>query len=207
MAVTIRLASPGDAAAVAAIYAPYCESTSVSFETAAPTQTDIAGRIAAVGRELPWLVLDAGGEVGGYAYASRHRERAAYRWAVDTAVYVAPAFQRQGVARALYATLFELLARQGYFRACAGIALPNEASVRLHEALGFTLVGTYRRIGFKLGSWHDVSWFEADIQPDVADPAPPTPIVNLTPFPGWDEAVARGLEQLKLGSVPKSANP
>jgi L-amino acid N-acyltransferase YncA len=198
MSVTIRLAAPRDAAAVAAIYAPYCEATSVSFETTAPSAEDMATRIAAIERECPWLVLDVGGRVGGYAYASRHRERAAYMWAVDTAVYVGASFLRQGVGRALYTTLFELLVRQGYVRVCAGITLPNPASVRLHETMGFTPVGTYRRIGFKLGRWHDVAWYQTDLRPDAPDPAPPTPLRMMMPLSDSDEAVSRGIAQLRL---------
>ena len=170
MSATIRLASPQDAPAIAAIYAPYCETTSVSFETSAPTADDMAARMAECSPPMPLAGVDVDGEIAGYAYASRHRERAAYMWAVDSAVYVASPFLRRGVGRALYTSLFELLRHQGYFRVCAGIALPNEPSVRLHESVGFTLVGTYRRIGFKLGAWHDVSWYQAELQPDCQSP-------------------------------------
>jgi phosphinothricin acetyltransferase len=199
MPVVIRLAAAGDAAEVAAIYAPYCESTSVSFETTAPTADEMAVRIATVERECPWLVLDVDGRIAGYAYASRHRERAAYKWAVDTAVYIAEPFQGKGVGRALYTTLFALLVQQGYIRACAGITLPNPASVRLHESLGFTFVGTYRRIGFKFGRWHDVVWYQLDLRPDDIDPSPPVPLPALTPVPDAESAFSLGLQQLRFG--------
>src|SRR5262245_13470872 len=195
MTATIRLATAGDAAGVAAIYGPYCESTSVSFETTAPTPDEMATRIAAVERECPWLVLDVDGRIAGYAYASRHRERAAYKWSVDTAVYIAAPFQGQGVGRALYTTLFGLLARQGYIRACAGVTLPNPASVRLHESMRFTLVGTYKRIGFKLGQWHDVAWYQADLQPDDLDPSPPVLLPSLMPTLDREPAFTLGLRQ------------
>jgi phosphinothricin acetyltransferase len=198
MATTIRLATPGDAAAIAAIYGPYCEASAVSFETAAPSADEMAARMDGVLAERPWLVLDHDGDVAGYAYASRHRDRAAYSWAVDTAVYVAPAFHRQGVGRALYTTLFALLRQQGYFRACAGVTLPNEASVRLHESVGFRHVGTYLRIGFKLGAWRDVSWYQADLQPDRLDPPGPVRLAALLARPAWDDAVSRGLGALRL---------
>jgi phosphinothricin acetyltransferase len=173
MSATIRLARQSDAAAIAAIYAPYCESTPVSFETSAPSAEEVAARIQNITEHWPWLVLDDDGSIAGYAYAGRHRERAAYRWAVDTAVYVSEPYHRRGVGRALYATLFNVLRDQGYFKACAGITIPNPASVALHEAVGFTLVGVYRGIGFKHGSWHDVAWYEAEVQPETSNPPAP----------------------------------
>ncbi len=175
----IRLATQHDAAAVAAIYAPFCDSNVVSFEYVAPTAEEMATRIRTITAQWPWLVLDDGGAIAGYAYASRHRERAAYAWAVDTAVYVCEANRGRGVGRALYAALFEILKSQGYFKACAGISLPNPASVGLHQAVGFTLVGVYRGIGYKHGGWHDVAWYEANLQPERMDPPPPRPISAL----------------------------
>lgn len=197
---TIRLATEADAAAVAAIYGPYCEHSIVSFETSAPTPAEMAARIAKVLAEWPWLVLEWDGGVAGYAYASRHRDRAAYMWAVDTAVYVATPFHRRGVGRALYTTLFALLGAQGYRRACAGVALPNDASVHLHQAVGFTPIGVYRRIGFKHGAWRDVAWFQADIGSETREPVAPVPWAQVAAqpvIPGWDAAVAAGLATLR----------
>jgi phosphinothricin acetyltransferase len=190
---SIRLATPADAAAIAAIYAPYCETSAISFETAPPSAEEMARRMAAVGAQRPWLVLDDSGAVVGYAYAGPHNERAAYQWSVSTAIYVSRAHQRRGVGRALYTSLFELLRYLGYFRATAGITLPNAASVGLHEAFGFTLVGVYRDIGFKLGAWHDVAWYEAGVQPLTADPAPPRSISVVHGGPEWGAAVAKGI--------------
>src|SRR5262245_36184380 len=136
MATTIRFATPNDAAGILAIYAPFCVSTYVSFEIVAPTEQQMRERMAIVMAEYPWLVCDADGEVGGYAYASRHRERAAYRWAVDVAVYVAEAHRRRNVGSALYASLFGILREQGFIKVYAGITLPNAASVGLHESVG-----------------------------------------------------------------------
>jgi L-amino acid N-acyltransferase YncA len=170
---TIRLATERDAAAVAAIYAPFCDSTAVSFESVAPSPEEMANRIRATTAQWPWLVLEIDGVVAGYAYASRHRDRAAYAWAVDTAVYVGDGHRGHGVGRALYTALVDFLRAQGYFKACAGITLPNPASVALHEAIGFKPVGVYRGIGYKLGAWHDVAWYELALQPERADPAPP----------------------------------
>ncbi len=193
MSATIRLARQSDAAAISAIYAPYCESTPVSFETSAPSPEEFAARIQNITEHWPWLVLDDEGTVAGYAYAGRHRERAAYRWAVDTAVYVHEQYHRRGVGRALYATLFNVLREQGYFKACAGITIPNPASVALHEAVGFTLVGVYRGIGFKLAAWHDVAWYETELQPEAPNPPAPKPLNALLDSQGWRDAVSGGL--------------
>jgi phosphinothricin acetyltransferase len=122
-------------------------------------------RIEEISSRYPWLVAEADGGVTGYAYASPHRTRAAYRWAADVAVYVERGHQRHGLGRALYGGLLELLGRQGVQVACAGITLPNEASVRLHEAVGFAPVGIYRRIGWKAGAWHDVGWWQCELVP------------------------------------------
>jgi L-amino acid N-acyltransferase YncA len=194
---TIRLARQSDAAAIAGIYAPYCESSPVSFETSAPSSEEIAARIQNITARWPWLVLEDDGLVAGYAYAGRHRERAAYGWAVDTAVYVDEPFHRRGVGRALYATLFNVIREQGYFKACAGITIPNAASVGLHEAVGFTLVGVYRGIGFKHGLWHDVAWYEAEVQPETSSPAAPKSLDAVVDSQTWRDAVSRGLSHYR----------
>jgi phosphinothricin acetyltransferase len=159
--VSIRDADPErDAAACAAIYAPHVEASATSFEERAPSAEEMAARIGQGAKTHPWVVAEGGGEVVGYAYACRHRERPAYRWSVDVSVYVADAKQGGGIGRSLYEVLFERLRRQGFRTACAGITLPNEASVALHEHLGFEAVGVYRRIGWKAGAWRDVGWWQ-----------------------------------------------
>ncbi len=120
----------------------------------------MAQRIAKYGASHAWLVADAGGRVTGYAYGSPHRERAAYASSCDVAVYVDPDHSRQGIGRALYGALLPLLAAKGSHAAFAGIALPNEGSIGLHEAMGFTPVGIYREVGWKLGGWRDVGWWQ-----------------------------------------------
>lgn len=190
---SMRLATSGDAAEVAAIYAPYCEGSAISFEQVAPTAEDMAQRIATVIAHRPWIVLEDGGAVVGYAYAAPHNERWAYRWSVNTAIYISRTHQRRGAGRALYETLLDLLRCLGYYRAAAGITLPNPASVGLHEAMGFEMVGVYRDIGHKLGAWRDVAWYQASIQPLVAEPAEPRAIGTLSASPEWRDAVARGL--------------
>jgi phosphinothricin acetyltransferase len=164
----VRPADPGaDAAACAAIYAPHVDPGPASFEDEPPDAAEVARRIRGA---RAWLVAVEDGAVAGYAYASPHRDRAAYRWAVDVAVYVAGAAQGRGVARALYDALLPDLAARGFRAACAGIALPNEPSVRLHEACGFRLVGVYPRIGYKAGAWRDVGWWQLDLAPGEDGP-------------------------------------
>lgn len=176
MAVRVKLrpARADDALAIAAIYAPIVRDTAISFETEPPDADEIARRIEASGGALPWLVAVRDERVAGYAYATKHRERAAYRWSVDVSVYVHEAARREGVGVALYGALLPTLCAQGFHRAHAGITLPNPASVRLHESIGFRPVGVYREVGFKCGSWHDVGWW----QYALAEPrhAPPEPL-------------------------------
>ena len=157
----IRPADPArDAAVCAAIYAPFVTDNWVSFELDPPGAEEFAGRIVDYGASHGWLVAEIDGAVAGYAYGSPHRTRAAYASSCDVAVYVDPAHSRQGIGRALYAELLPLLAGKGYHAAFAGIALPNDASVGLHEAMGFTPVGIYREVGWKMGGWRDVGWWQ-----------------------------------------------
>jgi phosphinothricin acetyltransferase len=173
--ISIRHADPGlDSAACAAIYAPSVIDSAVSFEEVPPTAEEMARRIAAMSERHAWLVAEIDGHVVGYAYASPHNERAAYRWACDAAVYVGEAHRGHGVGRALYLALFGLLMRQGLQVVCAGITLPNDASVALHEACGFEFIGIYRRIGWKSGQWRDVAWWELELVPR-SDGAPREP--------------------------------
>jgi phosphinothricin acetyltransferase len=173
--VVIRHADPArDGAACAALYEPYVLDSAVSFEERAPDAAEMSGRIGRVTDRYPWLVTEQDGIVSGYAYATEHRSRAAYRWAADVTVYVAPDHQRRGIGRALYGTLFELLVRQRAQVAVAGITLPNDASVGLHEACGFKPIGVYRRIGWKAGAWWDVGWWELELTAP-SDGPPPEP--------------------------------
>ena len=168
----IRDAVPGDAARCAAIYAPYVRDTAISFEEEPPSAAAMAGRIADAQRTHAWLVLEQDDDVVGYAYAGPFMSRAAYQWATAVSVYLAPGRRRTGAGRALYDALFDRLAARGHRTALAVIALPNEASVGLHVALGFELVGTYRRVGWKLGRWHDVAWYQRPLTQDDGTPAP-----------------------------------
>lgn len=161
-----RLAEPSDARSILAIYTPIVTETIISFETEPPSLSEMRARIARGGERWPWLVHEESGEVVGFACSSPHRTRAAYRWSVDVSVYVRDDARRRGVATALYAELLASLKRKGYCNAYAGIALPNPASVALHESLGFKSVGVYRGVGFKLGAWRDVGWWGLRLQDD-----------------------------------------
>ena len=153
----IRPARAEDAPACAAIYRPHVIESWASFELEAPDDAEMAARIARYGASHAWLVAEREGAVIGYAYASPHRERAAYATSCDVAIYVGPSASRSGVGRALYGALFAVLKGKGLHAAFAGIALPNPASEALHKACGFTLVGIYREVGWKLGGWRDVA--------------------------------------------------
>lgn len=170
MAFTVRDATDGDAAACAAVYAPYVTETAVSFEDEPPSVAEVRRRIAAAQRAHAWLVLEDRGDVIGYAYAGPYKQRAAYAWSCEVSVYLACGRGRSGGGRALYEALFERLAERGYRTAVAGMTLPNEASERFHRALGFEPVGTWRRIGWKHGRWRDVAWAQ---RPLVDDDGPP----------------------------------
>jgi phosphinothricin acetyltransferase len=138
------------------------EGSPVSFEEQAPDAAELARRIAATSRTHPWLVAEEEGEVVGYAYACPHRSRPAYRWAVDVSVYVSASHRGRGCGKVLYRELFARLRRQGFTAAFAGITVPNEASVGLHESLGFRAVGVFRRVGWKHGGWRDVGWWRGE---------------------------------------------
>ncbi|MGH8174324.1 MAG: arsinothricin resistance N-acetyltransferase ArsN1 family B [Rhodanobacteraceae bacterium] len=180
-AIEFRVARADDASAIAGIYAPYVRDTIISFETEAPDRIEMEHRIERIGAVYPWLVAIADGSVVGYAYACEHRARLAYRWSVDAAVYLAADAQRRGIGRALYQRLFALLLKQGYVNAFAGITLPNAASVALHEAMGFLPIGVYRQVGYKVGAWHDVGWWQLVLAEPRSDPGEPVAFESLDP--------------------------
>lgn len=176
----IRLATPDDAEAIAAIYAPIVRETAISFEVAPPTAADLAGRIYRAYPRYPWLVADVEGTPAGYCYAGSHRKRSAYRWSVESSVYVDTEVRRAGVGRALYERLFDTLRAQDYANVYAGIVQPNEASMAFHQACGFEEVGLYRRVGFRKGRWRDVWWGRLDLMPDrTGRPSEPKLLTEL----------------------------
>ncbi|MBN9528559.1 MAG: N-acetyltransferase [Alphaproteobacteria bacterium] len=178
MAYEIRMAREADASAIQAIYAPLVRDTAISFEDEPPSVAEMARRIRETLAVYPYLVAEEEGGVLGYVYAGPHRARAAYRWSVDVTAYVAAGGRRRGVGRALYGVLMDTLTRQGFHAAYAGIALPNDASVALHEAVGFEALGVYREVGFKHGRWHDVGWWRRPLA-RATPPAEPATFMQV----------------------------
>ena len=179
MASRIRSVTTADAESVRMIYAPYVSDSATSFEAVVPDLAEMTRRIESQADRYPWLVFESGDRILGYAYASPHRTRTAYQWSVEVSVYVDATAHRRGVGRALYLALFELLRRQGYVNAYAGITLPNPSSLGLHESLGFVPVGVYRQIGFKFDRWHDVEWLHLRLVQDPRAVTDPLPAVHL----------------------------
>lgn len=173
--INVRVASVADAEAIQAIYAPVVLGTAISFEELPPSVEEMRGRILATLETYPYLVAEQEGVVIGYAYASQHRARAAYRWAVDVTVYIAENARRKGVGRRLYETLLPMLKAMGYRSVYAGIALPNEGSVGLHERIGFRHIGTFPNVGYKHGAWHDVGYWLLNLGEHSALPEEPVP--------------------------------
>jgi L-amino acid N-acyltransferase YncA len=167
----IRLATPRDAAACLAIYTPYVNDTVITFETEVPTEATMAARIESALAHHSWLVLEEGDVMVGYAYAHAFAERAAYGWSCESSIYLTSGLRRTGAGRALYTELFDRLEARGYRRVFAGVALPNEASLGIHRSFGFEQVGTFERVGWKHGAWHDVAWLQRDL--GAGDPSRP----------------------------------
>ena len=185
----LRLATPADADAVAAIYAPYVRETPISFELQPPTAEAMAGRIERTLARTPWVVAEVDGVVRAYAYAGRFRDRAAYDWTAESTVYVDRALHRSGLGRATMAAVLRVLRLQGFRLVIAGVTLPNAGSEGLHRALGFEPVGTFEGVGWKAGRWHGVSFFELELFPCVDGPEP-TPIRPLPELLGTPELAA-----------------
>jgi L-amino acid N-acyltransferase YncA len=175
----IRLARPEDVAGIHAIYAPVVAETAISFEATPPPLEELQQRVINTLALRPWLVYAEENRVWGYAYASAYHTRAAYQWSVEVTVYVHPDAQRRGIARRLYTSLFSILCAQGYINAVAVIALPNPASVRLHDQFGFEPVGVFPGVGYKFGVWRDVLWMRRQLQPPPDEPVSPRPLSLL----------------------------
>ena len=197
MDASIRQAIEADATAIAGIYAPFCVDTAVSFEYEAPSSEMMASRIRSLSGRLPWLVAEIEGVVVAFTYSSPHRERAAYAWSADTSVYVASSHRRRGIGMALYESLHAVLVLQGYFKAFAGITLPNPGSVGLHEAMGYERIGIYRGVGYKHGVWHDVAWYQRTLQRERLKPPLPRHTLELLGSEALDVAVKTGLLRIR----------
>lgn len=171
--IKLRLAKAADSEGILAIYAPYIEKTSFTFETDIPSAEAFADRINSYLESWPWLVCEVDGTIAGYAYAARYRERVAYQWSVESSVYIHDDYQRKGIAKILYSALFEILKRQGFRNVYAVINLPNEKSVAFHESLSFRFFALYEQVGYKLGKWKNVGWWRLIINEFDEEPAAP----------------------------------
>jgi len=176
----IRLARQTDAADLLSIYIPYILHSAFTFETEVPSIENFGNRIITFQETWPWLVYEDDGIIAGYAYATKHRERAAYQWCVESSVYVDENFQQQGVARALYTTLFEILKHQGCRNVYAGITIPNEKSIAFHKKFGFAWLADYKNIGYKLNRWNTVSWWQLQLNAYSDEPAAPVKLPALS---------------------------
>lgn len=196
MTIAIRLVTESDAGQILRIYAPIVRDTAISFELTPPSTGDLRQRMRDVLSDHVWLVCEDGRQIAGYAYASKFRPREAYQWAAEVTVYVDAARQRRGIGRALYISLIEVLRLQGFSAAIAVIALPNEASVKLHESLEFKRVGVFQRVGYKLGRWHDVEWWQLALREQDSNPRPPRRVSELIGTDEWERALFAGLIEL-----------
>ncbi|MDD3194055.1 MAG: GNAT family N-acetyltransferase [Oscillospiraceae bacterium] len=179
MSVQFRFATAEDAPACAAIYRPYVEKTSITFEYIPPDGAEIKRRMQTYTPIFPWIVAEEGTKVIGYAYASPQNTREAYQWNADLAIYLHEEARGRGIGRLLYGCLLELLAMQGYCYAIGIVTHPNPGSEALHKSMGFTTMARWDRAGYKLGEWHGVQWFQKQIEPLPAHPLPPKPVTAL----------------------------
>jgi len=187
---SLRIATPEDASAIRSIYAPYVESTPITFETEVPTTAEMAERIETTRERYPWLVYESEeGSVLGYATASPLRSMGAYVWTAELTVYVAEDARRSGIGSALYTALLELLSEQGYYNAYAAVTVPNPASVQLHEKHGFEPVGTFPAVGYKDGQWRDVQWWYRQLAERPAEPRSPEPFEAIEGTPAFERAL------------------
>lgn len=189
---TIRLAELTDTPAILEIYRPIVRETTISFEVDPPGLIEMQERIAKALLHFPWLVCESEGTVVGYAYGGPYRSRIAYQWSVELSVYVHEAYRKQGVARGLYTSLMALLTHQGFVNAYCGVTLPNEASENLHASMGFNPIGTYEKVGFKMGQWHSVKWWSQPLSDHPVSPEAPISPARLIGTEDWEQALRSG---------------
>lgn len=193
----VRPATSADGAACAAVYRPYVLGTAISFESVPPSADEMAARIARTIARTPWLVAEVDGIVRAYAYGSRHRERPAYDWTVETAVYVDESFTGRGLGRATMTALLAIVRLQGFHLAVAGITAPNAVSVALHRSLGFARIGEFGAMGWKSGAWHGVEWFALELGPRRTAPSPIRPLADA--LADWEARRAGSLRGIRGG--------
>ena len=198
MNATIRLARESDADRMLAIYAPIVRETAISFELTPPTTREFQDRITRTLKRMPWLVCEIDGQVSGYAYAIPFRTRPAYQWTAESVVYIGADRRRKGVGSALYTALLGGLRLQGFRSVMAGIAQPNPASVRFHERFGYRPVGVLPAVGYKLGTWRDVGWWQLSLADPLPEPLPPRPLRECLNTPRWQESLVNAATLVTL---------
>lgn len=176
---TIRIATPADAEAVLEIYKPFVTGTVVTFEELVPSVNEFRERMVSVLHESPYLVCEVDGQIVGYAYASAYRLRSAYRWNREVTVYIRPGFHGMKIGTALYQALFEITRKQNFSNLLAIITLPHPASVGLHEQMGFKAAAVFHNVGYKMGRWLDVGWWELNLHPEWGTPPEPVLFCKL----------------------------
>ena len=179
----IRIATKDDSAGMMEIYALFILNSGITQETEVPSVKDFQQRVILNLEERPWLVCEINKEIAGYAYAGKHRDRKGYQWCTEPSVYISEKYFGLGIANALYTALFDILKIQGFVNAYAVITLPNDRSIAFHKKFGFGYLTTYKKIGYKLGQWHDVGWMQYEVNPHKEDPADPIK------FPQIDKSV------------------
>lgn len=194
----IRLITEDDIAAALEVYKPYVLNTAITFEYEVPTIAEFTHKVKTISTGYPWLVCEHNNEIIGYAYGSLHRARTAYTWSPESTVYMDGRFHGRGVARVLYETLFEILKLQGYINVYAGVGIPNEKSEAFHEALGFYELGIFRKVGYKLGKWHDTRWFQLHLAEHVIDPPWPKQMDAVVGTDEFNSIMLRANEKMKL---------
>lgn len=178
----IRNITNSDIIQVLRIYKPFITGSGVTFETSIPAIEEFEKRIDAYTMFFPWIVADDNGVIAGYAYASKYRERVAYQWVAEVSIYMNPGYTKQGIAAKLYKALFEILQLQGIYKVYAVITIPNNESIGFHEKMGFKWFATYKNVGYKNGKWHDVGWWEYNLQDAVDNPQAPLLYPELEPL-------------------------
>lgn len=176
----IRLATLNDSDSILNIYAPFIADTVITFEYKVPTKEEFRERMAAIQKKYPWLVCEIDDAVVGYAYASTFNEREAYQWSVDYSIYIRPEYHRKHIGKALYFALTGALKLQGFCNAYSLITAPNVSSESLHQSCEFKEIGICHNVGYKLGGWHDVKYYELKLQDPSPSPAYPKPIGEIT---------------------------
>ncbi len=194
----IRPITPGDFAGTRDLYRHYIEASTASFEYLVPSQNEWKDRINAIILEYPWLILEYENRIIGYAYASKHRYRTAYSWSVESTVYIEQIYQGLGMGKVIYSALFDILRLQGYRNIYAGITLPNEKSVRLHQSMGFYEVGVFKKIGYKFGSWHDTGWFQMHLDDTGEAPGLIKSSAEVQSDPVFHEILNNAAHQLNI---------